>query len=431
MAGLGPRVPALVRLGRLVRRPDGAADPGPRDRPVASAPEKHSTASDASTGWCVSDPFSGQPVYSDLDAHACAWLRRLINAGHLTRGRVVEQDIREIAADNAGGGKRFHAFAGSGLWEYAIQLAGWPDELPVWTGSCPCQPFSVAGRGLGTNDDRHLWPAWFRLIRKCRPPVVFGEQVVGPAGRAWFDLVSSDLEEVGYAVGAADLCAAGVGAPHLRQRLYFVAHLPVAGWSRRWRASLKALPAGVAAQPRRHGDAHELGEPNVQRCEGIGVRLRPRVTRSAGAQVTRAGAAGIVGNSDGERGRRHDRAVRGAQAQGRPARCADGSLSHETKLAGYTCGFWADAEWILCRDGKARATEPGTFPLAHGRAGRVAVVRPGEQAGSEAQETHWYNRNGALKCIGNAIVPQAAAVFIGAALRSIYDSASSNKEAST
>jgi DNA (cytosine-5)-methyltransferase 1 len=296
----------------------------------------------------VNGLFNGQPIYNEIDAHACAWLRNLCRAGYL-RGRVVEADVRALDPADVARGCRFHAFAGIGMWEYALNLADWPDELPVWTGSCPCQPFSVAGRGGGTSDSRHLWPAWFRLIRECRPPVIFGEQVASRTGRAWFDSVSADLEGVGYAVGAADLCAAGVGAPHIRQRLFFVAYRP---------------------------GRMEYGDES--RLEIIGEQQ----ARAEHETAERAGTAGVMGDVG---------------------------------------GFWSDADWLLCRDGKARPVEPGTFPLAHGRSGRVAVVCPAEQGATEAQETHWYNRRGALQCIGNAIVPQIAAVFIEAALRSIYD----------
>lgn len=106
------------------------------------------------------------------------------------------------------------------MWSHALRRAGWSDDQSVWTGSCPCQPFSAAGQKKGFNDERHLWPAWHRLIRECRPPVVFGEQVA--SALEWVDLVSNDLEGEGYAFGAADLCAAGFGGAHLRQRLYFV-----------------------------------------------------------------------------------------------------------------------------------------------------------------------------------------------------------------
>src|SRR5690606_40978082 len=61
------------------------------------------------------------------------------------------------------------------------------------------------------------------IFDQCRPPIIFGEQVASKDGRLWLTGVRSDLEALGYAVGAADLCAAGVGAPHIRQRLYWLA----------------------------------------------------------------------------------------------------------------------------------------------------------------------------------------------------------------
>ncbi len=98
-----------------------------------------------------------------------------------------------------------------------------PEDRLVWTGSCPCQPFSCAGKQKGTQDERHLWPEFRRLITECHPPIIFGEQVASKLGREWLAGVRADLEALGYAVGAADLCAAGATAPHLRQRLYWVA----------------------------------------------------------------------------------------------------------------------------------------------------------------------------------------------------------------
>lgn len=161
--------------------------------------------------------------YNEFDKKAAAWLRELIKAGVIADGDVDERSITEVKASDLSGYTQHHFFAGIGGWSYALRLAGWSDDRPVWTGSCPCQPFSAAGKGLGTKDERHLWPEFFRLITLCRPSVVFGEQVASKAGRAWLAAIRTDVEDLGYAVGAADLCAAGIGAPHVRQRLYFVA----------------------------------------------------------------------------------------------------------------------------------------------------------------------------------------------------------------
>src|SRR5688500_18876439 len=96
------------------------------------------------------------------------------------------------------------------------------DERPVWTGSCPCQPFSAAGKGGGFVDDRHLWPEFFRLIGERRPDTILGEQVASKDGLGWLDLVCADLEGADYACGSVDTCAAGFGAPHIRQRLFWI-----------------------------------------------------------------------------------------------------------------------------------------------------------------------------------------------------------------
>lgn len=188
--------------------------------------------------------------YSEFDPHAAAWLRNLIKMGMIAPGEVDERDIREVQPDDLRGFAQCHFFAGIGVWSYALRRAGWSDDRPVWTGSCPCQGFSAAGQQRGFEDERHLWPDWYRLIKARKPPVIFGEQVqsalivgkarnkeseFGPYGlydpdreaqipTAWFDLVCADLEEAIYAVGVRDTPASSVGSPHIRQRLYFVAH---------------------------------------------------------------------------------------------------------------------------------------------------------------------------------------------------------------
>lgn len=153
---------------------------------------------------------------NEWDAYPAQWLRNLF-----PHASVDERSIADVRADDVRGATRAHFFAGIGGWEYALSLAGWPDDAPVWTGSCPCQPFSNAGLLRGTDDERHLWPEFLRLIRDCLPSVVFGEQVASRLGREWLSSVRADLESLGYAFGAADLCAEAVGAPQGRQRLFW------------------------------------------------------------------------------------------------------------------------------------------------------------------------------------------------------------------
>lgn len=150
--------------------------------------------------------------YNEFDPKAAAWLRELIAHGHIPAGVVDERSITEIQPHELSEFSQCHFFAGIGGWSYALQLAGWPADKHVWTGSCPCQPFSQAGKQMGRKDPRHLWPAFRRLVNRCRPAIVFGEQVASKDGRLWLAGVSANLETMGYATAAADLCAAGVGA---------------------------------------------------------------------------------------------------------------------------------------------------------------------------------------------------------------------------
>ena len=171
--------------------------------------------------------------YNENDDKAAAWLRELISRGLIPDGHVDSRSITEVKPDEIKGYTQCHFFAGIGGWSYALELAGWLPRTPVWTGSCPCQPFSSAGKGLAQKDERHLWPVFFDLIRQCRPEHVFGEQVASAIGHGWLDGVSSDLEAEGYACGATVLGAHSVNAPHQRQRLYWVADAASNGLNQR------------------------------------------------------------------------------------------------------------------------------------------------------------------------------------------------------
>ena len=161
--------------------------------------------------------------FNEFDPEKAEWLRELMKAGLIPEGEVDERDIQDIAPDDIRRFGTVHLFAGVGVWAYALRLAGWPDDRSVWTCSCPCQPFSSAGKGEGFADERHLWPAAFHLLSECRPRVCFGEQVASDDGFTWFDLVQADLEGAGYTIGPVVTPAAGYGAPHGRHRTYFVA----------------------------------------------------------------------------------------------------------------------------------------------------------------------------------------------------------------
>lgn len=302
--------------------------------------------------------------YNEFDPYAAQWLRNLIAAGHIAPGDVDERSITEVHPDDLRGYAQCHFFAGIGGWSLALRLAGWDDARPVWTGSCPCQPFSAAGKGEGFADARHLWPVWARLIGQCRPAVVFGEQVEAAIRLGWLDLVQANLEGLGYAFGAAGLPAACVGAPHIRQRLWFVADDDGRGREgqrgRRETGTPERGATGLVA------DSSGTGLPARQRETVLGEGRRGE----GGATMQRGGASAVA---------------------------------------------WSDLVWLPCRDGKARPTQPGLQPLAHGvRAGRVALGSAVQQPLTPVQAAHEFNRVGTLRGAGNAIVPQVAAEFIRA-----------------
>ena len=161
--------------------------------------------------------------YNEFDPFAAAWLRELIKDGMIADGEVDERSIADVQPGDLKGFTQCHFFAGIGGWSAAARLAGWGDDRPMWTGSPPCQPFSTAGNRKGQDDERHLWPVFFNLIRECRPPVVFGEQVAAAIRTGWFDDLQTDMEAEGYSTAMVVLPACSVGAPHKRDRLWTVA----------------------------------------------------------------------------------------------------------------------------------------------------------------------------------------------------------------
>lgn len=300
--------------------------------------------------------------YNEIDPHAAAWLRELISKKLIAPGDVDERSIEDVTPDEIRNYTQCHFFAGIGTWSYALRGAGWDDDRPIWTGSCPCQPFSAAGKGGGVDDERHLWPHWHHLIHECRPFAVLGEQVASKDGLAWFDIVSSDMEGTGYAIGANDLCAAGFGAPHIRQRLFF------------------------GAYDTRYSDG-AVGHPDCARLEvGGGKSGKLPVSQGREAAKRSVGLSSISGGvaiADGRQCNRGADAAAGDNSQRKDAGWPQGDrgasicgeAGGDNGGPGPTNGSWKNADWLLCRDGKWRCVEPGTFPLVDGPAARVVRLR--------------------------------------------------------
>lgn len=363
--------------------------------------------------------------YNEIDPFAAGWIRELMKAGHIAQGEVDERDIQDVQPDDVADFIQCHWFAGVAVWSLALRSAGWPDDRAIWTASCPCQPFSAAGKGGGFADERHLWPALHWLIGQCRPLHVIGEQVASKDGLAWLDLVFADLEASEYAVGAVDTCAAGFGAPHIRQRSFWAARRladtyegqrgrfadgegcdadrPPTGWQQ----------GDSFAQS--GGDFGRVADADDARSQGRGEPERERAAQRI------AGAGGVAFGMADATDKRHERtgiargwrdgpadlrnAVRLDDAPGSrrigPLQDAEAEARHQAWVRlfgaghgqdrpdrpGPTNGLWRAADWLGCTDGKWRPVEPSTFPLAHAGAyrNRVAELRGAGNAINVAQ----------------------------------------------
>ena len=358
--------------------------------------------------------------YNEIDPQKAAWLRELIREKVIADGEVDERSIAEINPQKLAGFTQCHFFAGIGVMSYALRLAGWSDNRPVWTGSCPCPSFSAAGKGGGFNDPRHLWPDWARLIGECKPATIFGEQADDAIGYGWLDLVQTDLERSNYAVGKAVLGACSVAAPHIRQRLYFVAQSASARFMRDTNGG--AICEGEVArsrpsEPQRFCDTGSLAHPESERLREArrsggrseersgdsresgelahAQREQLRTRRSAGAESSpremqrthrkwerlrddsgEFSKSNGMGEPIGEGLQRLD----GHGADGNESRWFGARPDGPASEAGHVNGFWRDADWILRKrwnrdDWEWCPTEPGTQSMVDGSAEDIQRMR--------------------------------------------------------
>jgi DNA (cytosine-5)-methyltransferase 1 len=429
-------------------------------------------------------------LYNEIDIFAAEWLRNLIKAGQIADGIVDERSVADIDPDELSGFTQFHTFAGIGLWSLSLRNAGITDDMNVWTGSCPCQPFSSAGQQKGLDDERHLWPAWFKHIDAQRPALIFGEQVasadaIGKANRkpdaepeqkkgwAWIDFVQDDLENAHYAVGAEAAPACSVGAPQIRLRTYFGAYDSrldssalgaavdrmgnaenlrvfidpddgaVGGAQREVQSEARQgdgeafgvggsdvgmgnangtrAEAGVSESPQRQeGDAkiHDDRGGGLLRSSSRGPGI-DRMAYSTGERWVGWGSGeesdqpreierpdglcdvGRMGNANGTDGERDTGELSAQEARVGGAWQQNGDIDQRLEHASSGVsggsggpsplnGFWSDADWLFCRDGKWRPAKPSPLKVADGSSGRV----------------------GRLRAYGNGIVPPQATCFI-------------------
>lgn len=314
--------------------------------------------------------------YNEIDPYAAQWLRNLIAAGHIAPGEVDERSIADVSPDDLAGYDQCHFFAGIGGWSLAARLAGWPDDRPLWTGSCPCQPFSVAGKQAGFDDVRHLWPIFRDLIAKRYPAAVFGEQVASASD--WLGLVRSDLEALGYAVGAIPVEAASAGAYHKRDRFWFMADASSNGWEQGKRAS-KTM--GYGNKPTSESGANIVAYASRERRRQVGLQNSRHLAENGDRQRDRLSDGGTSLGDANDTRREEFRSSRVGEGESRTEQAGISS-------AGASCGsYWRDCEITA-----GRRVKSGVRLLAHGIPARVAKLR----------------------AFGNAIVPALAAEIIGA-----------------
>lgn len=367
----------------------------------------------------------GRAYYNEIDRDAAHVLRALIADDVIAPGDVDERSIKDVRPDDLVGYTQCHFFAGGGLWSVAARLAGWPDDRPLWTGSCPCQPFSQAGKQAGTDDPRHLWPDFFRLIRDASaagygPPVVMGEQVGGALGQHWFDGVGADLASIGFTSRSRDIPACAVDAPHQRNRIFWIAEDAL---DDRQRTRLERQRGNGDRGDRRPGavgsiaetDDVLLADANRGGCSGwqetsqrdaeeraVSERAGDVVFSDATLQRRREGwpeyelrgGRNTAADADIRDGVFRDAASDGRQ-QGSTAAAPARHGNQPSSAYGRNGSWWSDADWIVSPiDGKARRAKPGICFLVDGLPGRVGLWRIG----------------------GNAISPVLAAEVIGAYL---------------
>ena len=305
-------------------------------------------------------------IYHNDNEKSCVrWLHHLMNEKFIPEGIIDGRSITEIKPDEIKNFTQCHFFAGIGGWSEALRLAGWDSDKPIWTASCPCQPFSVAGARRSERDERHLWPVLFDLIRECLPSVIVGEQVASNLGRDWLSAVFADLETLGYRVAGADLCSASIGAVHIRQRLYWVAYaqcrpaerhgLQVAGTESEITGKIRQ---GTQRIRNDSGDGSNLD--GMADLESNKQRERPDTDELQSWNSAGDSKASRVENTKkGKRGVRPCKTIKEKQEQ----------------IGGSGLCIWKNIEWIRCADKKSRPIEPGILPVAYGVSGRVDAIK--------------------------------------------------------
>lgn len=306
--------------------------------------------------------------YNENDPYCAQWLKNLIAEGLIAPGDVDDRSIKEVSPSDLEGYTQCHFFAGIGIWSAALRQANWSDNKPVWTASCPCQPFSQSGKRKGKNDERHLWPTLNKLIKNRKPEIIFGEQVSSRDGLAWFDTVQADVKKAGYSSAGVDLSGAGIGAPHIRQRLYWVAYASSEGLSQREEFTGISGKANDANSRKTTESSRGLGNTH---CEPI---------QWQSGEISRAQEELYCQRfENGNECYGYSNASENGLRMGNADSYRFETRNKTTTLIGHRNSInstgWNDVQWINFSDGKTRPIKPGIKPVVNGNPGRVGQVR--------------------------------------------------------
>ena len=267
--------------------------------------------------------------------------------------------------------------------------SAWRGRVDIISGGFPCQPYSSAGKRMGKDDERHLWPEMLRIIREAAPTYVVGENVRGLlnwSGGVVFEEVCADLEAAGYDVWTGILPAAGIGAPHRRDRVWFVAHAHGGADVR-----TPGRDAGTGASegiPERHevripDQSGDLRDAADTERDGLEHRTQSgSITGSEGATRERIAGHAASEGQDGNPPHTDSEVFQRGDGEGAPGRSAhQGERAQPLGKSG--CWEIFPTQPPVCggNDGLPRELDGITF-------------------------SKW--RNESIKAYGNAIVPQVA-----------------------
>ena len=296
----------------------------------------------------------------------------------------------------------------------------WRSDDIILTGGFPCQPYSMAGKRLGKEDDRHLWPEMLRVIREVQPTWIVGENVFGLInwnGGLVFHEVQTDLEAQGYEVQPYVLPACAVNAPHRRDRVWFVAYR-----DRKWSGQKHELCTRGDLPEKWVDESRYSPHPNSTRCENWDKQHRGQQTQNGEGQRCTCGYCIRIDQSNAPHPNGNGLNGSDCEHEVNPSQGGEYALSNieqmgrnaantdNTRNASPECGYYRNGseksnKWKYSFDESCRyvSNRWHNFPT-------VSPLRSRNDGVSYKLDGITFSkwRNESIKAAGNAIVPQVA-----------------------